>query len=122
MPLRYVILWHHDIADPHYDLMFETLPRSDLATWRSPTWPIESAVEVERLKDHRRFYLEYEGDLSDRRGRVDRVGGGSCDVHIGEGGLWTINILTGGTPGRFTIRQIAGEQWIVEPTASPGRE
>src|SRR5437870_3654302 len=52
---RYTILWHHDINEPHYDLMFETMPRSDLATWRSPTWPIESRIELTRLKDHRRF-------------------------------------------------------------------
>src|SRR6476620_3805752 len=105
-PLRYTVLWHHDITEPHYDLMFETLPRSDLATWRSPTWPIEEAIEVVRLKDHRRFYLEYEGDLSDRRGRVDRAGGGSCEVNIGEAGVWTVRILDGGPPATLALRQV----------------
>ena len=40
-PLRYVILWHDGVAEPHFDLMFETLPGSALATWRSPRWPVE---------------------------------------------------------------------------------
>ena len=31
-PLRYVILWHDGVAEPHFDLMFETLPGSALAT------------------------------------------------------------------------------------------
>jgi hypothetical protein len=112
---RYVILWHHDVGEPHYDLMFETYPRSDLATWRSPRWPIESEVEIVRLKDHRRFYLEYEGDLTDRRGRVDRVAGGDCELDIGEGGVWTIRLITGASPATFTLRLIGGEQWVAEP-------
>jgi hypothetical protein len=57
MPLRYVILHHGGIADPHFDLMFETLPGSDLATWRSQAWPIEEPTPLTRLKDHRRLYL-----------------------------------------------------------------
>jgi hypothetical protein len=116
---RYVILWHHDVDEPHFDLMFETYPRSDLATWRSPRWPIEERVDLVRLKDHRRFYLEYEGDLTDRRGRVDRVAGGDCELEIEEGGVWNIRLITGAPPMRLMLRQIDGAAWIAEPSDRP---
>jgi hypothetical protein len=78
-----VVLRHSDVSDPHFDLMFETLPGSMLATWRSPEWPIEMRVQVTRLRDHRRLYLEYEGTLTDQRGSVHRVADGTCTVEIG---------------------------------------
>jgi hypothetical protein len=112
---RYVVLWHHDVNEPHYDLMFQTYAKSDLATWRSPRWPIEEPVELVRLKDHRRFYLEYEGDLSDRRGRVDRMAGGDCELEIGEGGVWDVRLINGAPPARLRIRQIDAERWVAVP-------
>src|SRR5947209_13158201 len=109
--LQYAILHHEGIAEPHFDLLFETLPGSELAAWRSPTWPIEAAVPVTRLQDHRRVYLEFEGDLSRGRGMVSRVARGECRVEIGEGGVWKITILTGGSPLPLRLRRIEGERW-----------
>lgn len=111
----YAILWHHHAEQAHYDLMFETLPRSDLATWRSPVWPIEAPTELTRLKDHRRFYLQYEGELSERRGRVDRVAGGVCELSIGQDAVWTIRLITGAPPTSLTLRQFDAERWLAEP-------
>jgi len=79
-PLRYAILHHADVDEPHFDLLFETSPGSQLATWRSAVWPIEAPTEVTRLRDHRRLYLEYEGQISDHRGAVQRVTDGQCEV------------------------------------------
>ena len=110
-PLLYVILHHEEIPDPHFDLMFETLPGSELATWRSPAWPIESPVVLTRLKDHRRVYLDYEGDLSGSRGRVHRVAHGECEIDIGENAVWTIRFLTGSPAGQIMLRQIENERW-----------
>jgi hypothetical protein len=110
-PLRYVVLRHSDIAEPHFDLMFETLPGSMLATWRAESWPIESVTPLTRLRDHRRLYLEYEGELSGRRGSVIRVAEGNCHVEIGENSVWKIQILTGSSPTTLLLRQIANEQW-----------
>src|SRR5690348_13471389 len=116
-PLRYVILWHDGVREPHFDLMFETFPGSALSTWRSPGWPIESATAATRLKDHRREYLEYEGDLSERRGRVTRVAAGTCQVDVGENAVWTITILSGSPPRKLVLRPVQGEQWEVNPAA-----
>ena len=51
--LRYVILRHEGIEEPHYDLMFEKPDGSGLTTWRSKQWPIEETIDVIRLRDHR---------------------------------------------------------------------
>jgi len=114
MSLRYAILWHHDIAEPHYDLMFETLAGSDLATWRSPVWPIESPTPLIRLRDHRRAYLDYEGELSERRGSVQRLAGGECQLQIGEDAIWSIKLLTGAPPTTLVIRRIDAEHWLAD--------
>jgi hypothetical protein len=110
-PLRYVILWHHDIAEPHYDLMFETSPGSDLATWRSTIWPIESATPLIRLRDHRRAFLNFEGQLTGQRGSVQHIAAGECEVQIGEDAVWKIKLLNGSPPITLAIRQIEGEHW-----------
>jgi hypothetical protein len=71
--MRFVVLHHTKVERPHFDLMFETAPGSDLATWRSPVWPIVASTPVERLADHRRAYLDYQGPVSGGRGEVRRV-------------------------------------------------
>jgi hypothetical protein len=114
-PLRYVVLRHSNVGEPHFDLMFETLPGSMLATWRSENWPIEHPTAVTRLRDHRRLYLDYEGDLSDQRGTVYRVAEGTCQVTIGEGSVWAIRLLTGVPSQTFLFRQLDGERWEVTP-------
>lgn len=113
--LRYAVLWHHDVAEPHYDLLFETLPKSQLATWRLSQWPVEHPLEAKRLRDHRRFYLEYEGDLSDSRGRVERVAGGACSVEVLEGSVFKVTIAAGAPPTAIRLTALDREVWRVEP-------
>jgi hypothetical protein len=98
--MRYVILHHVGIDHPHYDLMFETAPGSALATWRSDHWPIKDCVTVEKLADHRREYLTFEGPLSGNRGRVVRVEAGECEIAVSDNS-WVI------TATDFELRLIA---------------
>lgn len=114
-PLRYAVLHHFEIAEPHYDLMFETLPGSQLTTWRSPAWPIEAETELTRLKDHRRLYLDYEGELTGHRGRVHRFAHGDCAIEVGENAVWTIRFLNGVPPTTLQIRQIEDQRWQAAP-------
>src|SRR3954469_3481557 len=72
-PLRYVVLRHESVDDPHFDLMFETKPGSDLVTWRATEWPITDTTEFTPLRPHRRAYLQYEGPISGDRGTVHRL-------------------------------------------------
>lgn len=80
MPLRYAILHHtaHPDQPDHFDLMFELEAQQTLATFRSRTWPPDTAVE--RLPDHRRNYLTYEGPVSGNRGEVKRIAAGTFTI------------------------------------------
>ena len=78
--LRYAVLHHTGHGPPHYDLLFETSPGSPLLTFRSPVWPVTDESQPERLPDHRRMYLDYEGPVSGGRGEVRVVARGTCDL------------------------------------------
>ncbi|MDB5358578.1 MAG: hypothetical protein JWN24_5031 [Phycisphaerales bacterium] len=110
-PLQYAILHHTGIPQPHFDLLFETLPGSELAAWRSPVWPIETNTPLTRLRDHRRVYLEFEGELTRGRGSVSRVARGTCAVEVGEDSVWTISLLTGSTPMTLRLKYVEAERW-----------
>ena len=114
MPLRYVILRHQNIDEPHYDLMFETIPGSSLATWRSPAWPIESPTDAVKLRDHRRAFLDYQGELTGNRGQVIQVAAGTCQIIISEYSSWKIRLLSGSLPVVLSFRQVDGQHWSVE--------
>ena len=80
MPLRYVVLRHEGVDEPHFDLMFETKPGSDLVTWRVDEWPITGKCTFTPLRPHRRAYLQYEGAISADRGQVHRIESGQHEI------------------------------------------
>jgi hypothetical protein len=108
--LRFVVLHHTGIPEPHYDLMFETAPGSPLATWRSPVWP-PVAVTVERLADHRRDYLEYEGPVSDDRGHVRRIAGGHFRFDTYSDERWQLRLDANVV---LTLSRRDGAVWLAE--------
>lgn len=80
---RFVVLFHtHPVDGDHYDLMFEDGPA--LATWRVPRPPEQTTRDAplacNRIGDHRRDYLDYEGPVSGNRGFVKRHDAGMCIV------------------------------------------
>jgi hypothetical protein len=115
MAFRYVILRHDGVSEPHFDLMLETYAGSQLSTWRLPRWPIESTTSATRLRDHRRLYLDYEGEIGGHRGFVHRIASGTAEIEIGEGSIWTISILTGAPPQTFSLKLVDGETWELSP-------
>ena len=73
----------HDFPFEHWDLLLES-PRKSAApaaaddrcllTWRLLSSPLTGRdCSAERLADHRRLYLDYEGPVSDDRGVVQRL-------------------------------------------------
>jgi hypothetical protein len=77
---RFVLL-HHELPTTaaqasHWDLMFDS--GDLLLTYRLIQLPQAGASQLAatRLPDHRRLYLDYEGDVSGGRGRVTRWAAG----------------------------------------------
>ena len=71
--MRFVVLRHELPAGAnrptHWDLMLEQ--QAALRTWAVPAPPEEvTDTEINRLADHRRKYLRYEGPVSGNRGTV----------------------------------------------------
>ncbi len=82
---RFVVL-EHDHPDVHWDLMLEidsaTESEYTLATWSLPPQPLpirEFQCSVDRLPDHRKRYLDYEGEVSGGRGFVRRIDTGTFE-------------------------------------------
>lgn len=75
------MLLRHALPDGswHYDWMLETVAGGPLVTFRVMHRPDACETrwfEAERIDDHRRAYLTYEGAVSGGRGEVERVGAG----------------------------------------------
>jgi hypothetical protein len=101
---RFVVL-EHDHPMLHWDLMLDM--GETLRTWRLDR-PPEPGTELiaTPLAPHRRIYLDYEGELSGGRGRVQRWDAGICTWVEDANGL-TINLS--GTKGTYRIRLDATE-------------
>lgn len=102
---RFVILTH-DHPFLHWDLMLED--DNILRTWRLLTSP-DSALPIaaEQLPNHRPFYLDYEGPVSNNRGTVKRFDAGEYQI-IEESEQLLIISLTGNyLNGKYTLQQIS---------------
>lgn len=78
-----LVLLRHDVPDDfgrssHWDLLLERA--DDCWTWALDELPAvlnvgtgPAMVTATRLADHRKYYLDYEGPVSDGRGHVTRV-------------------------------------------------
>ena len=103
--LRYVVLHHTGIDEPHFDLLFQWPDRPSLGSVRCSEWPPNTATTFERIADHRALYLDYEGSLTQDRGTVQRVEAGVCTLDTtGHAGL----LLTLSTGLQIRIPSIPG--------------
>ena len=96
---RYVIL-EHRWNGVHYDFMVEAEPGGLLRTWALEEEPcFGQAIRAQALPDHRRIYLDYEGEISQGRGTVRKWDEGVCSIE-----LWQVDRV------RFTLkgRQLMG--------------
>lgn len=79
--MRAVVLHHTGHLDDHFDLLVEQQPGVERVwTWRVSSHPITRASRIERLPDHRRVYLDYEGAVSGNRGFVHCVWHGEVEL------------------------------------------
>jgi hypothetical protein len=115
---RFVVLRHSGTDEPHSDFLFELDDTSPLITFRIVDWPIRETQSATKLRDHRRFYLSYEGSISGDRGRVDRMAEGQGRVARTRDG-WVIEIDSAGLSLLFQPpSHEASDDWQVTPTQS----
>ena len=82
---RFAILHHQLPTEDHWDVMLET--DSALTTWSIPPQvPIGTSFvcQATRLPDHRKRYLDYEGEITGDRGVVARVDFGTYEPFSSE--------------------------------------
>jgi len=105
--VRYVVLHHTGIDQPHFDVMVETAPGGALSTWRAPSWPLKTGDILQELPPHRREYLDYEGPLSNNRGAVRRVAGGTWTVRFAD----DLIEITTESPEQITLVKDGPSHW-----------
>ncbi len=91
------VLLHHKVEElplssgglgrgDHYDLMLSPPGAGQLWTWAIPVNPVHQPLplkcEAERLSDHRRVYLDYQGPISGSRGHVQQAAKGTSEVVV----------------------------------------
>lgn len=76
MKHQFAIL-EHDHPFLHWDLFLDVGENETLKTWRLLSPPSTGTwIAAEPLPDHRRIYLDYEGEVSGNRGSVKRIARG----------------------------------------------
>lgn len=92
---RYVILRHElppgNERASHYDVMFDT--GETLRTWAIDAPPdLPQEQPAQKLPDHRRDYLTYEGPVSGNRGSVTRWDEGDYETKTDDGQAFVVEV------------------------------
>lgn len=121
MSTRFTVLLHEPAAGTpnpaHWDILLEPAAGAPaLLTWSIPPqrWEVEESFRARgiRLPDHRRVYLDYEGEVAGHRGHVRRLDTGTCDI-LGPG---RFRLSGSFFNGELTVRSFAGSADDVELT------
>mgnify|MGYP006287570009 FL=1 len=87
----------------HFDLMIED--GDALATWQFGHDPLDSSATphlCRRIQDHRRAYLDYRGEVSGGRGKVNPTESGTCEVQ-GQPDAWEVRFRGRRLEGRYRL-------------------
>lgn len=120
--LRFVVLHHIGAPPPdenHFDLMIELPDQGDLETFRLPHWPLTPGqrFDTERLRNHRRHYLTYQGPVSNNRGHVLQVCEGTAEVNRtgpADGGSLSVILLSTSLHFSLTFDHFDNNVWTVQ--------
>ncbi len=113
-PRRFVILHHVGHDRPHWDFMLEE--DESLATWRLYHDPLavgKEGLELFRIGDHRKVYLDYEGPVSGDRGEVKRVCQGTYELLENNSQVWRIRLSSVELEGVFELRLSEKDRWVL---------
>jgi hypothetical protein len=106
---RFVVL-EHDHPYLHWDFMLEC---SDLLrTWRLKASPAPGqTISAVSLGNHRRFYLDYEGPVSNDRGWVVQWDSGTFTWLADEGERVAVCLQGARLQGTASLCRTEGEEW-----------
>jgi hypothetical protein len=94
--MRFVI--HHHLAEKeHYDFMIETKENEMLTTWRIALSDLDllqkgAEVKAQRIQNHKKFFLDYEGPLSSGKGSIIIFDSGFCKINLKAGNRFECEI------------------------------
>ena len=105
-PIMKFIIHLHETEDIHYDLMLEN--EDSLMTWRIGRNDFERFLNgaetwAERINDHRKFYLTYQGPVSSGRGTVISYDTGDYTVKSWDGKTIEIAMVGAKIHGSLSI-------------------
>jgi hypothetical protein len=124
MTLPFVIQKHHEGRVFHWDLMLhrpvEGAGPNDrvLATWQLTVEPVAenltTPIVATAIPDHRRIYLEYEGPISNDRGRCEIVDRGQYELIEYRADLWRVRLMGQRLVGTFELKKnMIDESWTL---------
>ena len=97
---RYVVL-EHDWPAPHFDFLLEA--GDVLRAWRLDAPPACGVNAAVANFDHRRIYLDYEGEVSGDRGTVRRWDAGTFEWVEDAPGRAVVELRGGTIKGRVEL-------------------
>ena len=115
---EFVVIEHsHRNYETHWDFMIEA--DGALLTWRlmeKPNFEKDQYIDSERIFDHNRKFLTYEGPVNDNKGMAKQIGAGkfhvisldrvNIDIAIDiEGESFMISLPMGREPGLTGIKK-----------------
>ena len=108
----FVILEHTCLDSCHWDLMLRD--GEILATWQvnKPLrdWG-ETALDCQKIADHRLVYLDFEGHLTLNRGKVKQVAVGKYDLKQKKPGFWQVFLQADTIKGILELKKSDKNQW-----------
>jgi hypothetical protein len=115
MERAFVIQFHSRKEGDHFDLMIEE--GAALATFSLSCRPDElaagAAITATHLADHRREYLQYEGEISGGRGSVEIVDRGTCTGEFAAD-CWTFTLEGRYGTASYTLTRLEAGGWRLE--------
>lgn len=122
MPARFVILHHTGYGCEHWDLMIEQ--GDALLTWQLRTEPTGLAsfpISARRIGNHRKHYLEYEGEVGGGRGTVRRIDAGPAEIQKLTD--TTCQFQAGGVrlSGSLTLERQEPPEWVLAVSEDAGQ-
>jgi len=119
--MRFTLLEHDHPEGRHWDLLLEPPEGELLWCWALDGPPVTSRpIAARRLNDHRPKYLDYEGPISDARGKVHRWDTGTYELLDRNDRQWVLRLAGDQTVGRAVLRRLDADHWEFLLTTTAG--